>query len=1175
MSLSRTMDRKGSKVLKVALSAALAAAFTPIAAAPAFAAAPTAQETTAIVGSALSYTYTDSFAYTGTRFVDGTTVICGYTPDEVAAQGGKAVMNDMARFLGGLYRCDGGTTVKALRYGGAKYVWDETAAGNLAGSNWVKDGSKAEDKATLVSAIVKDLADGLEKSKSASLQLGVSTDGSSYTNITLRAVVSTAQIIDKDGKVKDANATYSLAGALAASVAGDTVRMLSDTVTDQQLTLPAGVTLDGAGRTLTHLTNSTSDTNSRGAIQLKNDTFSGDDKDNQGSMIENLTIKGPNTTPAETDGKGNVTQRHEDEGEYAIKSSGVGAYLVVRNVTVDGAQTAMLASEGGWIDVVGSLRISNAELGGVEVSGSGTISGTNSVVSSILFLDPAASITYTETADTPFARTSGFGAISNETKTALAKVDESTGSETKASYYLNASDSKGAHYYTADALATSTGSAPAPTVVNLDGKNQYALLKFTPSAPGTYCFASSGVEADAAAELYSAAAGDKLGSKIASGDNEQGENFRVFAKLAAGTDYILKVSISPNAKEAQSAGDIHVTAAAADAASLDGYVVSLPPNTYYYSDENLTVASSKLATTVRSAVDGKTLSTSDYNKAIHKVNANGTINADATSEIGEAGRYALKVTSSKLSDEAFCYFDVKDAANIADYDFKYSKTLVFASSQVASIAALAPKGYRYGSSTAAFTESNLKFEGWYEVKDGEIAQAPLASAPSAVGSYVLRVSPINTGSGSTATAYDTSKTVDLPFSITRGRVSVPSARTGLSYTGSAQVGVPTGANYTLSGTYQATNAGTYSCTATLAEGYSWSDGTTAPKTLTWSIARARVSVPSGNSVSYTGKAQVGVSPGAGYTLSGTTSATEPGDYTCTATPTANYAWSDGTTASKSIKWTLAKAAAGITATPASVVVDRGGRATVALKQAGTASYTVSTSDATVATATVAGSGVSISANASGTATITVSTAATARYAAGSATISVSVPKAEGDTGSAKVTTVAADGTSTTVTNRYRVTSGAYAADPDATPTVAFTGTSAKSGRVAVPASVTLADGVTYKVTSVAARALKGKRVAAVELPASVTAIGKQAFASTPKLKSLVLGKKVKSVGKQALKGSAAKTVTLKTSKLSKVSVKNLLDGAKLTTVKCAGVSKKAKASYKKWVKTYKKGVKFK
>lgn len=188
---------------------------------------------------------------------------------------------------------------------------------------------------------------------------------------------------------------------------------------------------------------------------------------------------------------------------------------------------------------------------------------------------------------------------------------------------------------------------------------------------------------------------------------------------------------------------------------------------------------------------------------------------------------------------------------------------------------------------------------------------------------------------------------------------------------------------------------------------------------------------------------------------------------------------------------------------------------------------------------------------------------------------MSVPKSEGETGTAKVTTVGADGTSVTVTNRYRVTSEAYAANPGATPTVAFTGTSAKSGRVSVPASVTLADGVTYKVTSLAAGAFKGKKVTGVELPSSVTTIGKQAFASTPKLKSLVLDKRIKSVDKQALKGSAAKTVTLKTSKLSKSSIKNLLDGAKLTTVKCTGVSKKAKANYKKWVQLYKKGVKFK
>ena len=48
------------------------------------------------------------------------------------------------------------------------------------------------------------------------------------------------------------------------------------------------------------------------------------------------------------------------------------------------------------------------------------------------------------------------------------------------------------------------------------------------------------------------------------------------------------------------------------------------------------------------------------------------------------------------------------------------------------------------------------------------------------------------------------------------------------------------------------------------------------------------------------------------TWSGTTSATDAGTYYATATPTSNYAWSDGTTGSKSISWTINKKSVSVT-----------------------------------------------------------------------------------------------------------------------------------------------------------------------------------------------------------------------------------------------------------------------
>ena len=68
------------------------------------------------------------------------------------------------------------------------------------------------------------------------------------------------------------------------------------------------------------------------------------------------------------------------------------------------------------------------------------------------------------------------------------------------------------------------------------------------------------------------------------------------------------------------------------------------------------------------------------------------------------------------------------------------------------------------------------------------------------------------------------------------KISAPTAKTNLTYNGSEQTGVPSGAGYTISGN-TATDAGDYTATATLDSGYVWSDGTAEPKTIAWSIAK--------------------------------------------------------------------------------------------------------------------------------------------------------------------------------------------------------------------------------------------------------------------------------------------------------------------------------------------------
>ena len=69
------------------------------------------------------------------------------------------------------------------------------------------------------------------------------------------------------------------------------------------------------------------------------------------------------------------------------------------------------------------------------------------------------------------------------------------------------------------------------------------------------------------------------------------------------------------------------------------------------------------------------------------------------------------------------------------------------------------------------------------------------------------------------------------------KVVAPTAKTNLTYNGQVQTGVASGAGYTLSGTVTATDAGTYEATATLDSGYVWSDNSTEPKTISWSIGK--------------------------------------------------------------------------------------------------------------------------------------------------------------------------------------------------------------------------------------------------------------------------------------------------------------------------------------------------
>ena len=180
-----------------------------------------------------------------------------------------------------------------------------------------------------------------------------------------------------------------------------------------------------------------------------------------------------------------------------------------------------------------------------------------------------------------------------------------------------------------------------------------------------------------------------------------------------------------------------------------------------------------------------------------------------------------------------------------------------------------------------------------------------------------------------------------------------------------------------------------------------------------------------------------------------------------------------------------------------------------------------------------------------------------------------------------------------VGGKYVVGGNTYQVKSNTSNTVALV-KAKKAKTVKVPATVTI-DDKKYRVTTIGAKAFaaaKGK-VQTVTIGKNVTGIAKNAFASCKKLKKVKGGSSVKTIGAQAFYGCKAltscapvsskkltgigakafkgaksfKTLTVKSKKLKKKSVKGSLTGSSVSTVKVKVGSKKANKTY---VKRYKK-----
>ena len=179
------------------------------------------------------------------------------------------------------------------------------------------------------------------------------------------------------------------------------------------------------------------------------------------------------------------------------------------------------------------------------------------------------------------------------------------------------------------------------------------------------------------------------------------------------------------------------------------------------------------------------------------------------------------------------------------------------------------------------------------------------------GEYVITVTP-----KSNYCWYDNSQTaLEFDWRIVKEVYTVPAPNsTSLVFDGTTQAPFEYDTEKILGTNISASDAGTYTATFALADTASceWADGTTTPKTVSWTIAPTTIAVPTVDGtvkLVYNSAAQLAEATLVGYdsdtmTLGSDVKKTAAGDYTVTVTPKKNCAWVGGSSGVKSLSWKI-------------------------------------------------------------------------------------------------------------------------------------------------------------------------------------------------------------------------------------------------------------------------------
>ena len=229
----------------------------------------------------------------------------------------------------------------------------------------------------------------------------------------------------------------------------------------------------------------------------------------------------------------------------------------------------------------------------------------------------------------------------------------------------------------------------------------------------------------------------------------------------------------------------------------------------------------------------------------------------------------------------------------------------------------------------------------------------------------------------------------IDITVTRTEIPIPTQSVQLTYNGLAQS--PSWNNYDptkmdIAGLEEKTNAGSYQVTFTPHEEYSWPGADHTVKTVTWTIKRKAVPVPTlTSSLIYTGSPQAPTWNNYDQTamsMTGGEAKTDADTYTAIFTLNDNHDWSTGGHDPKSIQWTIAKANCDLKLTPAKITLSPSLMSTtISVSRKGDGAITARSDAPTVFSAVAANTTITVTSvnKTTGDGNVLVSVAATKNY----------------------------------------------------------------------------------------------------------------------------------------------------------------------------------------------------